>query len=87
MATSKDDLGDKHMETASAEVGESSGAGDDILLVGGNTRLSLTDKSLVVTSERTSGPAHATRLTLAGPPKKRRTCGLFPARRFALSPS
>lgn len=51
MATTKDDLSDKHVDTASAEVGEASGAGDDVLLVEGNTRLSLTDKDLVVTRE------------------------------------
>lgn len=84
MATTKDDLGDKHVETASAEVGEASGTGDDIV-VEGNTKLSLTDKDLVVTSEQPRATASAAQLTPAGPSKKRRTCGVFPARRSPLS--
>lgn len=51
MASSKDDLPDKNVDAASAEVGESSGTGDDVLLVDGTTRLSIIDKDLVVTRE------------------------------------
>lgn len=53
MATAKDDLGDKLTEAAGEATGESSSAGDDVLVVEGNTTLSLADKNLVVKSERT----------------------------------
>ena len=42
---------DKRAVTMTQVVGGPSGAGDDVLVVDGNTRLSLTAESLIVTSE------------------------------------
>ena len=52
MASAKDEISDKVAAKAPSEVvGESSGTGEDVLVVDGKTRLSIADKDLIVTSE------------------------------------